>query len=96
MKSDDRIEEGKCRGSELIGSISFMINDAALDARLEKAPEWWNGIHRPEGVELGEAERCQYALSPLTVQLLVGVFACGSCKFSTGRGWPEKKSNGSR
>jgi len=62
MKFDNRTEEEKGRGSELIGSTSFAMDDTALDARLEKVLEWWCGIRRPEGVELEDTGRCQYGL----------------------------------
>jgi hypothetical protein len=60
----NRTEEEKGRGSELIGSTSFTMDDAALDSRLEKVFEWWHGVRRPEGVELEDTGRCQYVLSP--------------------------------
>ena len=93
MKSDNRTEDEKDRGSEVIGSTSFVMDDAALDVRLEKVLEWWHGIRRPEGVELEDTGRCQYVLSPLTAQFLADVFAYSSCEFSTSCEWREKKSN---
>jgi len=58
-KSDNSVEEEKGRSSELIGSTSFVMDDAALDSRLERVLEWWHGIRRPEGVELEDTGRCQ-------------------------------------
>jgi len=92
MKSDNRTEDEKDRGSELIGSTSFVMDDAALDARLEKVLEWWHGIRRPEGVELEDTGRCQYVFSPHTARFLADVFTCSSCEFSTSCEWREKKS----
>ena len=58
MKSDDRTEEGKCRGLELkraSGAASFVTRHERNGFNeLEKALEWLDGICRPEGVELGE------------------------------------------
>ena len=64
MKSDNCIEEERGRGSELIRSTSFVMDDAALDSRLEKVLEWWHGIRRPEGAELEDTGRCQYVSPP--------------------------------
>ena len=61
-KLDNCLEEETGRGSELIGSASFVMDDAALDARLEKVLEWWHGIRQPEGVELEDTGRCKYVL----------------------------------
>ena len=49
MKSDNRVEEEKGRGSELIEFASFMMDDAVLDGRLEKVFEWWHVTRSPEG-----------------------------------------------
>ncbi|KAF9650332.1 hypothetical protein BDM02DRAFT_3185538 [Thelephora ganbajun] len=57
MNSNNHVEENG-RGSELIGSISFVMDDAALDARMGRVLEWWHGIRRPEGVELEDTGRC--------------------------------------
>lgn len=62
--SDNCVEGGKGRGSEFIGSTSFLMDDAALDRRLERVLEWWHGIRQPEGVELEDTGRCQYVSSP--------------------------------
>jgi hypothetical protein len=93
MKSDNRMEEEEGQRSELIGSTSFVMDDAALDARLEKVLDWWHGIRRPEGVELEDTGRCQYVLPPLTGQFLADVFAYSSCEFSSSCEWREKKGN---
>ena len=63
MKSNGRAEDRKGRGSELIGSASFVMDDTVLDARLDKVLEWWHGVRRPEGVELEDTGRCQCVLS---------------------------------
>lgn len=86
-------EEGKDRRSELIGSTSFGMDDAALDARLEKVLEWWHGIRPPEGVELEDTGRCKYVFLSLVVQRPADLPACSSCEFSTCCEWREKKHN---
>ena len=91
-KSDDRVEEEKGRGSELIGSTSFLMDDAALDSRLERVLEWWHGIRRPEGVELEDTGRCQYVLLTVTARRLADAFVYSTCEFNTGCEWREKKS----
>jgi len=57
---DHLVEKESDRDSELIGSTSFVMDDAALDSRLGKVLEWWHGIRQPEGVELEDTGRCQY------------------------------------
>ena len=89
--SDSRAEEEK--GSELIGSTSFMMDDTILDSRLKKSLEWWHGIRQPEGVELEDTARCKYVLLPLTLRLPAHVFAYSSCEFRSSCEWREKKSN---
>jgi len=59
---DKLVEKEDGRGSELIGSTSFTMDDAALDSRLGKSLEWWHGVRQPEGVELEDTGRCKYAL----------------------------------
>lgn len=63
---DNRAEgpEAKDRGSDLIGSTSFVMDDAVLDSRLKKVLEWWHGVRRPEGVELEDTGRCQCVSPP--------------------------------
>ena len=58
-KPDIPVEKENDRGSELIGSTSFVMDDAALDSRLGKTLEWWHGIRQPEGVELEDTGRCK-------------------------------------
>ena len=58
----DNLVEKMNQGSELIGSTSFAMDDAALDSRLRKSLEWWHGVRQPEGVELEDTGRCQYVL----------------------------------
>jgi len=69
MKSDNPVGGEENRRPELIGSTSFVMDDAALDTRLEKALEWWHGTRPPEGVELEDTGRCQYVCHPLIVRL---------------------------
>lgn len=59
VNSSNGAEEGRDQGSEIIGSTSFLMDDATLDARLEKVLDWWHGIRLPEGVELEDTGRCQ-------------------------------------
>jgi hypothetical protein len=70
LDSGNRAEEGKDRGSGLIGSTSFVMDDGVLDARLEKVLDWWHGIRPPEGVEMEDTGRCQ------CVFLLLHCIAC--------------------
>ena len=58
VQSDNRTEEQKGQGPELIGSTSFAMDEATLDARLERVLEWWHGVRQPEGVELEDTGRC--------------------------------------
>jgi len=60
--SDSRVAEEKDQRSGLIQSTSFVMDDATLDSRLEKALEWWHGIRPPDGVDLEDTGRCQYDL----------------------------------
>lgn len=60
VNSGREMEEREDQGSQLIGSTSFVMDDAALDARLDKVLDWWHGIRLPEGVELEDTGRCQY------------------------------------
>ena len=71
VQSDSRTEEQKGRGPELIGSTSFLMDEAALDARLERVLEWWHGVRQPEGVELEDTGRCQYVCLSLDNSLLM-------------------------
>lgn len=93
LNSNKGAEEGSNRGSELIGSASFVMDDAALDSRLEKVLEWWHGIRLPEGVELEDTGRCQYVSCPVVAQRPADLFARSSCEFSTSCEWREKKHN---
>ena len=86
-------EGEKDRSSELIGTVSFVMDDAALDARLEKVLEWWHGVRLPEGVELEDTGRCQYVVLPIVVQRPIDLLVCSSCEFSTSCEWREKKHN---
>lgn len=65
VDSGKRAEEGGDQGPGLIGSASFVMDDAALDARLEKVLDWWHGIRPPEGVDLEDTGRCQCVSLPL-------------------------------
>ena len=68
---DNLVEKENGQGSELIGSTSFVMDDAALDSRLGKTLEWWHGVRQPEGVELEDTGRCKYVLlSPHCTTLL--------------------------
>jgi exonuclease V len=93
VNSGKGAEEGRDQESELIGSVSFVMEDAILDARLEKVLEWWHGIRLPEGVELEDTGRCQYVFLPLVVQRLADLLERSSCEFSTSCEWREKKHN---
>ena len=87
------VEEERSEEPELIGSASFVMDDAILDARLEKVLEWWHGIRPPEGVELEDTGRCQYVCLLLVVQRPADPLLCSSCEFSTSCEWREKKHN---
>jgi len=62
VNPDNLVEKENDRGSELIGSTSFQMDDAALDSRLRKTLDWWHGVRQPEGVELEDTGRCKYVL----------------------------------
>ena len=62
VKSGNRTEGQEDQGPELIGSASFVMDEATLDARLEKVLEWWHGVRQPKGVELEDTGRCQCVL----------------------------------
>lgn len=60
INSGKSTEKDQDQGSDIIGSISFVMDDVVLDARLDKVLDWWHGIRPPEGVELEDTGRCQY------------------------------------
>ena len=90
---DSHVEKENGQGTELIGSTSFAMDDAALDSRLGKTLEWWHGVRQPEGVELEDTGRCKWVLPSLTLQHFADLFVNSTCEFRTSCEWREKKSH---